>query len=202
MSSGSNKVRDEKTLTEQLEHELGFHAGTAIGMEILLYLDRLIESENKDLNWIDLMVWRLTREGVPLPTTIQCLAARAAESRLLAAGKRGGQPTKVMREYTKRLAHPNAAFLEGALGIGNEAAYDTAANSIGAETGYAGKSSSVGRERKKFAKDQVADLLTEIGSIWAQENPEQLSALREYLASVPQRDPGARRGRRDTDDAN
>lgn len=200
MSSSSDTDRDVKTLTEQLEHELGVHAGTAIGMEILWCLDQLIESE--DLNWIDLMVWRLTLESVPLPTTIQCLAARAAKRRLFRFRKRGVQPTKVMKEYTNLLTHSNAAFLEGALGIGIEAAYDVAANGVGAETGHAGKASTVGRERKKYAKDRVADLLTEIGSTWAQEYPEQLSALKEYHYSVPQRDPGTRRGRRDTDDAN
>lgn len=201
MSSGSNKVRYEKTLTEQLEHELGVHAGTAIGLEILWCLDQLIESE--DLNWIDLMVMNLTREGVPLPTTIQVLAARAAERRLFGFGKRGVQPTKVMKEYTERLAHANAAFLQGALDVRSEKAYDIAANSVGAETGYAGKASVVSRGRKKYAKDVgVSCLLTDIGSFWAKENPEQLKALREYHDKVPQRDPGTRRGRRDTDDAN
>lgn len=202
MNSGSDKGQGLKTLTEQLQHELGVHADTAIGKEILLYLDRLIKDEDEGLNWVDLMVLRLTRAGVPLPTTIQCLAARVAERRLRAV-KSSDLPTAVMRDHAGLLAHPIAAFLAGALGIGIEAAYDAAANSIGAEIGYAGTASVVGKGRKKYAEDfGVADLLTEIGSIWAQENPEQQSALREYHASVPQRDPGTRRGRRDTDDAN
>lgn len=187
-----------KTLAEQLEHELGVAAGTAIGCEILEYIGRFVKDE--DLNWIDLMVWRLTREGVPLPVTIQVLAARAAERRLHGAGKRSGQPTKVMKEFTERVAHSSAAFLQGAFGIGAEEAYDKSANAVGAEAGYAGKASSVSRGRKKYAKEgAVASMLTEIGAAWAESNPEQLSALKEHHAKVPQRNPGTRRARRDTD---
>lgn len=153
MNSGSDKHDDVKTLTEQLEHELGFHAGTGIGLEILWCLDRLIKDEDEDLNWIDLMVLTLTREGVPLPTTIQVLAARAAERRLLGFGKRKGKPSKVMKEYTKRLAHSSAAFLQGALDVGSEISYDIAVNSVAAQTGFAGMASSVSRGRKKYEKD-------------------------------------------------
>ena len=203
MNSGSDKHDDVKTLTEQLEHVLGFHAGTGIGLEILWCLDRLIKDEDEDLNWIDLMVLTLTREGVPLPTTIQVLAARAAERRLLGFGKRKGKPSKVMKEYTKRLAHSSAAFLQGALDVGSEISYDIAVNSVAAQTGFAGMASSVSRGRKKYEKDVgVAGLLTAIGNIWAKENPDQLTALRQHLVAVPQRDAGTRRGRRDSDDAN
>ena len=74
-----------ETFVEQLERELGVVSGTALGLEVLYYIGKLAEAE--DLNWIDLMVWRLTNEGVPLPTTIQVLAARAAERRLRGNGK-------------------------------------------------------------------------------------------------------------------
>lgn len=93
--------RSTKTLAEQLEHELGAGQGTALFEEICFYLARLGETD--DLNWIDLIVLRLTREGVaPLPVTIQGLAARAADRRLRGAGKRGGQPTKVLKEVAMR----------------------------------------------------------------------------------------------------
>lgn len=198
--SGEGDMDDGgRTLSEQLGHELGVHSGTALGIEMFEYLAQL--TKTNDLNWIDLMVLRLTREGVaPLPLTIQGLAARAAERRLHGAGKRGGQPTKVMKEFTERVAHSNAAFLQGALGIGAEEAYDKSANAVGAEAGYAGKASSVSRGRKKYSEEgPVAGLLTEIGAAWAKSNPEQLSALKEHHATVPQRNPGTRRGRRDTD---
>lgn len=201
MSGERDTDHGGRTLSEQLEHELGVHSGTALGIEMLEYLAQL--AKTGDLNWIDLMVLRLTLEGVaPLPVTIQGLAARAAKRRLHGAGKRGGQPTKVMKEFTERVAHANAAFLQGALGVGAEEAYDISANAVGAETGYAGKASSVSRGRKKYAKESpAAGVLTEMGAAWAKSNPEQLSALKEHHATVPQRDPGTRRGRRDTDDA-
>jgi hypothetical protein len=187
-----------RTLPEQLEHELGVGQGAALFEEMHYYLTRLIETG--DLNWIDLMVFRLTREGVaPLPTTIQGLAARAAERRLQGAGK---NPTKVMKEFTERVAHSNAAFLQGALGVGAEEAYNIAANAVGAEAGYAGKASAISRGRQRYVKEgPVADVLTEVGVAWAQSNPEQLAALREHHATLPKRAPGTRRGRRATDDA-
>lgn len=201
MSGERDRGFGGRTLSEQLEHELGVHSGTAIGIEMFEYLAKLTETD--DLNWIDLMVWRLTLEGVvPMPATIQALAARAAERRLHGAGKRGSQPTKVMKEFTERVAHSNAAFLQGALGVGAEEAYDISANVVGAETGYVGKASTVSRRRKQYVTEgPVADVLTEIGAAWAKNNPEQLSALKEHYATVPKRDPGTRRGRRGTDDA-
>jgi hypothetical protein len=188
----------EKTLIEQLENELGVHAGTALAEEVRLYLTRL--NETNDVNWIDLIVVRLTEEGVPLPTAIQDLAAGAAERRLHGAGK---NPTKVMKEFTERVAHSNAAFLQGALGLGAEEAYNISATAVGAETGYAGKASVVSRGRQKYAAEgPAAGALTKIGAAWAQSNPEQLTALKEHHATLPQRNPGTRRGRRGTDDAN
>ncbi|MBC2652365.1 hypothetical protein [Novosphingobium aerophilum] len=193
--------QSEKTLIEQLEHELGVHAGTALGLEMLNHLAEL--TKTKDLNWVDLMVWRLTSEGVPLPNTIQVLAARAAERRLHGADKRGGKPTKVLREFTSRVVHANAAFFQGALGVGAEEAYNLAASAVGAEAGHADKASTISRGRKAYAnKGSVASLLTETGVAWARSNPEQLNAMKQHNASVQQRDPGTRRGRRDTDNAN
>lgn len=199
MSGEGQTDGHEKTLLEQLEHELGVVSGAALFEEMRLYFTRL--GETNDLNWIDLMVLRLTREGVaPLPTTIQGLAARAAERRLHGAGK---NPTKVMKEFTERVAHSNAAFLEGALGMGAEEAYNIAANAVGADTGYAGKASVVSRGRQKYAAEgPAASVLTKIGAAWAQSSPEQLTALKEHHATLPQRNPGTRRGRRNTDDAN
>lgn len=189
----------EETLTEQLERELGVHAGTALGLEILEHLAELTKTD--DLNWVDLMVWRLTREGVPLPITIQVLAARAAERRLHGADKRGGKPTKVLRKFTKRAVHSNAAFIQGALGVGAEEAYNIAASAVSAEVGHSDKASTISRGRKVYANEgSAANLLTETGIAWARSNPEQLTAMKEHNASMPQRDPGTRRGRRETDD--
>ena len=69
----------EKTIIEQLVQTLGVTAGTVLAEEIRHYLTRLGETD--DINWIDLMVLRLTDEGVPLPTAIQDLAAKAAHLR-------------------------------------------------------------------------------------------------------------------------
>lgn len=185
-------MSDEKRLIEKLEQALGVHAGTALAEEVRLYLTRL--GETNDLNWIDLMVCRLTEEGVPLPKVIQDLAALAAARRLRGKGK---LPTKVMREFTERLAHANAAFLQGALGMESEVSYNHAANAIGAEAGYAGKAAVVSKGRQRYLKaGPVGDLLTEIGAAWAQTYPEQAAALKEHHATVPQRDPGTRRGQR------
>lgn len=179
-----------ETLTEQLERELGAPFGTALVEEMRLYLTWLQETE--DLGWVDLVVWRLTEEGVPLPEGIQRLAADVAQRRLCGEGRRGGKATKVWKKFTERVAHSNAAFLQGALGVGAEEAYDIAANAVGAEAGYAGKASTVSRGRKKYAKEgPVASVLIEIGAAWAESNPEQLPALKEHNAKVPKRDPGS-----------
>jgi hypothetical protein len=157
-------------------------------------------TKNEDLNWIDLMVWRLTNEGVPLPKTIQILAARAAERRLRGTGK---LPTEVMKEFTERLVHANAAFLQGALGTLSEVSYDHAADAVGAEVGYAGRAAVVSKGRQRYLKDgPVAGLLTEIGAAWAQSSPEQAAALKKYHEKVTKRPTGKRRGRRETDKAN
>jgi len=186
------------SLAEQLKRELGDFADTELGLEMLDHLDSLAKDE--DVNWIDLMVWRLTNEGVPLPKTIQILAARAAERRLRGTGK---LPTKVMKEFTERLAHTTAAFLQGALGMEAEKSYDHAANAVGAEVGYAGKAAVVSKGRQRYLKDgPVAGLLTEIGAAWAQTYPDQVAALEEYHEVVTKRPTGKRRGLRDTDDAN
>ncbi len=183
--------RQGETLVEQLERELGVFAGTALGLEMLEHIDEFVKDE--DDNWVDLMVWRLTSEGVPLPTTIQVLAARVALRRLDGPG---ALPTKVMTKFTERVAHPNAAFLQGALGIGSEEAYNITANAVGAEAGYAGKASTVSKGRAKYVKEgPEAHVLTEMGAAWAQANPEQLNALKEHLDRVPRRDPGTRRGK-------
>lgn len=183
----------ETTLIGQLERELGFVPGMALALEMREYLVKL--GETNDLNWIDLMVWRLMEEGVSLPTAIQDLAARAAYQRLHGAGKRGGKPTKVMKYFTKAVTHSNAAFLQGALSIGSWDAYVNAANAVGDEVGWVGKASTPYNERAAYAADgPVADMLTEIGAAWAQCAPEQLAALKDLLGKVPERDPGTPRG--------
>jgi hypothetical protein len=183
----------ETTLIEQLQQALGFVPGTALAIEIGECLIKL--GKTKDLNWIDLMVWRLTEEGVPLPEAIQDLAARAAYQRLHGAGKRGGEPTKVMKDHTKEVVHANAAFLQGALGMSRWEAYVNAANAVGDEAGWAGRASTPYNERSAYAAEgPVADMLTEIGAAWAQYAPEQLAALKDHLEKVPKRKPGSPRG--------
>ncbi len=183
----------ETTLIGQMEQALGVASGTALALEMRVYLVKL--GETNDLNWIDLMVWRLTEEGVPLPKSIQDLAARAAYQRLHGAGKRGGRPTKVMRHHINEVIHANAAFLQGALSLGSWDSYVNAANAVGDEAGWAGKASTPYNKRAAHAAEgPVAGMLTEIGAAWAQLAPEQLADLKDHLGKVPQRDPGTPRG--------
>lgn len=183
----------ETTLIGQLERELGVASGTALALEMREYLVKL--GETNDLNWIDLMVWRLKEEGVSLPQAIQDLAARAAYQRLHGAGKRGGKPTKVLKYHIKAVIHSNAAFLQGALSMGSWDAYVNAANAVGDEAGWAGKASTPYNERAAYAAEgQVTDILTEIGAAWAQCAPEQLADLKDHLGKVPRRNPGKPRG--------
>lgn len=183
----------EKTLIEKLQDELGVTAGTALAFEIHKYLNRL--GDTNDLNWIDLIVLRLTMEAIPLPEVIQDLAARAAYLRLHGADKRGGKPTKVMKEHTKEVVHANAAFLKGGLGMNGWTAYVNATNGVADEAGWAGKASTPYNERAAYAAEgPVADMLTKIGAAWAQHSPEQMAALKEHLEKMPTRDPGNPRG--------
>lgn len=182
----------QKTLVEQLEHDLGFVAGTALAEEMRLYITRL--GETNDLNWIDLMVWRLTEEDVPLPTVIQNLAGLAAKLRLNGHGRRNGKVTRVMREHSKAVANAQIAFLRGALGGSTEESAGQAANATSAELGYAGMASTRAKEFKTYLEDgPVGEQMTTIGRAWAEIYPEQKDALANYLAEVPQRDPGKRR---------
>lgn len=179
----------ELTLIEQLQHLLGAGPGTALAMEMRHYITKL--GEEGDLNWIDLMVARLTMEGVPLPKVIQELAARAASQRLLGAEKRGGQPTRVMKKHIRHVVHTNAAFLKGALGVDGWKAYVNASNAVGDEVEWAGKASVYYNKRALYANGgQEADLLTTMGAAWAQYAPEQRAALEDYLEKVPKRAPG------------
>lgn len=170
--------RGQKALVEQLEHELGVVAGTALGLEMLEYVGKLAETE--DLNWIDLMVLRLTDEGIPLPTTIQVLAARAAYRRLHAEGTRN-KTTKVWREHTKAVARANSAFLQGLDGIGAENADLRAVVSVDNELGHTPMASSLSNERPNANKENlVLGMLTSVARAFEQNSPELAAALVEH----------------------
>lgn len=185
-------MSNDKTLKEQLEQALGIHAGTALGLELRHYLTRL--GETNDLNWIDLMVWRLTEEEVPLPKVIQDLAARAAYLRLHGAGRRRGNVSKVMAEHAKSLANVQIAFLRGAFGEETKDAAERAANATYAELGHAGMASTRTKEFKGYAEENpAANLLEGVGRAWADVSPEQKAALADYLTGLKKRAPGRRR---------
>ena len=181
----------EKTLIEQLENELGVHAGTALAEEVRLYITRL--GETGDLNWIDLMVVRLTEEGVPLPTTIQVLAARAASRRLHGVGSRS-QKSKVLKEHARSVALAQTAFLRGATGASIEETTAQAANAVGAVLGYTGKASVLNAVFPKYVREGPhVDLLATVGRKWAELYPEQMAELESELAAQPPRPRGRRR---------
>jgi hypothetical protein len=181
----------EKTLIEQLENELGVHAGTALAEEVRLYITRL--GETGDLNWIDLMVVRLTEEGVPLPTTIQVLAARAAYRRLHGVGSRN-RKSKVITEHARSVALAQTAFFRGATGASIEKATAQAANAVGAALGYAGKASVLNAVFPKYVREGPhVDLLATVGRTWAELYPEQKAELESELAALHPRPRGRRR---------
>lgn len=170
----------EKTLVEQLEHELGVAAGTALGLEMLEYIGKF--TKGRDINWIDLMVWRLTNEGVPLPMTIQVLAARAAYRRLHGDGTRR-KISKVWREHSKAVAHASSAFLQGLDGIGAEEADLRAAVSVESEFGHAPKASSLSQDRPSATKQNSAlRVLASVGRALQENYPQQAAALAERTA--------------------
>lgn len=181
----------EKTLIEQLENELGVHAGTALAKEMRLYLTRLNETD--DLNWIDLMVVRLTEEGVPLPTTIQVLAARAASRRLHGVGSRN-QKSKVIKEYARNVGLVQTAFLRGATGASIENATAQAANAVGAAMGYTGKASVLNAMFPSYVREGPhVELLINVGRTWAETYPDQKAELESQLAALHPRPRGTRR---------
>jgi hypothetical protein len=171
----------EKTIIELLEETLGVAAGTALAEEIRHHLTQLRDS--KDINWIDLMVWRLTTEGVPLPTAIQGLASKAAHLRLLGAGRRGGKPTKVMKDFAKDVAHVNSAFLQGMNGVGLEAADLRAVVSVESELGHAPKASSLSHERPGAGTERpVLGVLTNVGRAFEEIFPQMAAELADHTA--------------------
>lgn len=181
----------EKTLIEQLENELGVYAGTALAEEVRLYLTRL--GETNDLNWIDLIVVRLTEEGVPLPKTIQDLAAGTAFCRLHGVGSRN-KKSKVIKEYARRVALAQTAFLRGATGASIEKATAQAANAVGAALGYTGKASVLNATFPNYVREGLhVDLLFNVGRTWAETYPEQKAELESELAALPPRPRGTRR---------
>ncbi len=168
-----------ETLIEQLERALGVQAGTALAEEMRHHLIQLHDTD--DLNWIDLMVWRLTEEGVPLPTVIQDLAARAAYLRLNGAGTRSGKATKVLRQFAKSVAHANSAFLQGLNGVGAEEADLRAVVSVEEELGYAPKASSLSQERPSSQKERpVLETLTDVGRAFVEAFPELAAAMADH----------------------
>ena len=181
---------EEKTIIELLEQTLGVAAGTALAEEIRHYLGRL--GETNDINWIDLMVWRLTAEGVSMPKAIQELAARAAYDRLHGAGSRN-KSTDVMREHAESVARAQVMFLRGT-GMSKAKATKHAANATHAVLGYAHLASTLdGGLNAYIDKSPEADLLEGVGRAWAELYPEQHAETVFELDAVPKRKPGKRR---------
>ena len=173
----------EKTIIEQLVQTLGVTAGTVLAEEIRHYLTRLGETD--DINWIDLMVLRLTDEGVPLPTAIQDLAAKAAHLRFFGAGSGGGNPKKFIKEFAKNVAHVNSAFLHGIKGIGAEQADLRAVVILESELGHAPKASSLSKERIGNKKESsVLRASTSFGRAFEENFPEIAAALADHTARL------------------
>lgn len=182
--------RQGETLVEQLERELGVFAGTALGLEMLEHLDKFVKDE--DFNWVDLMVWRLTSEGLPLPTTIQVLAARVAWRRLHGVGSRN-DTSGVMKEHAKDVARAFTMFLRGT-GLSKAKATKHATNATHAVLGFAYKASTLDAGLKAYIDERSeAELLGGVGRAWADLYPEQHAETVSELDAVPKRDPGTRR---------
>lgn len=181
---------EEKTIAEQLEQALGVAAGTALAEEIRHYLTRL--GETNDINWIDLIVWRLTTEGVPLPTTIQGLAARVAYDRLHGAGSRN-KSTDVLREHAEGVARAQVMFLRGT-GMSKAKATKYAANATHAALGYAHMASTLNSGLNAYIdKSPEADLLEGVGRAWPELFQKQHAETVSELDALPKRKPGTRR---------
>jgi hypothetical protein len=104
-----------------------------LALELLQHYDQFIETE--DFNWVDLMVWRLTREGYLLPPAVLGLAARIAHQRLLGSGARNKQ-SSVIKKYSKDLAMRTMAGNIGLdKGRGVKAPIKAAAREEGVSTG-------------------------------------------------------------------
>lgn len=88
------------------------------------------------------MVWRVIREGLPLPLTLQVLAARVAHARLLGAGSRN-EISPAFKEHTRELEMYVMNSLVYVLG--NEEAADQAAKSVFAVCGYSRKGPTIAR---------------------------------------------------------
>ena len=174
---------EEKTIIEQLVQTLGVTAGTVLAEEIRHYLTQLGETD--DINWIDLMVLRLTDEGVPLPTAIQDLAAKAARLRFSGAGSLGCNPKKFIKKFAKDVAHVNSAFLQGIKGIGAEEADLRAVVILESELGHAPKASSLSKERIGAKTDRpVIKASTIFGRAFEEIFPEMTAALADYTAQL------------------
>ena len=174
---------EEKTIIELLEQTLGFAAGTVLAEEIRHYLTQL--SETDDINWIDLMVLRLTNEGVPLPTAIQDLAAKAAHIRFFGDVSRRGNPKKFIKEFAKDVAHVNSAFLHGITGVGVEEADLRAVVTLESELGHAPKASSLSKERiGAKTESPVLKASTIFGRAFEEVFPEMTAALADYTAQL------------------
>ena len=179
----SDTLTSQETLTERLERELGVPAQTGLVEEMRWYLTRWMEME--DPGWVDLVVWRLTEEGVPLPKGIQRLAADAAYMRLNGHGRRGNKPTNVWKEHAKAVAHANSAFLHGLDGIGDEAADLRAVVSVESELGHAPRASSLSKERPSARKESIAlEMLTTVGREFQKTDPKLAAEIAEHTAKL------------------
>lgn len=141
-------------LRVQLNAQLALMNNEGLALELLQHYDQFIETE--DFNWVDLMVWRLTREGYLLPPAVLGLAARIAHQRLLGSGARNKQSI-VIKKYSKDLAMHTMAGnigLDKGRGVKSpiKAAAREAANAVHAICGYAPHASSLAKHYSAYWK--------------------------------------------------
>lgn len=184
----NDQIRIE--LVAKLTGELGGVSDTPFGHELLHYVIKFCETE--DFNWIDLMVWRLTMQGLPMPMTIQKMAGNLAHRRLLGAGSRN-QISKVLREHAQELAMTQMAYLLRTTSGPAEAA-QKAATAVHAICGWAPQASTIEKRFPEYRrKTPVINALIGAGVGEAEMLPKQRAELEGELHALPQREPGQRR---------
>lgn len=175
-------------LVAQLRRELGDVSDTYFGLELLHYVERL--NETKDPNWVDLMVWRVLSEGLPMPISLQILAARVAHRRLLGAGSRN-KVSRVFKEHTNHLAMIITASLDKL--IGRQHAANQAAKAVFAVCGYSKNGASIAKDFPNFErKVPVADKLRKRLEKEAEASTEDFLKLQDALKPLNDRS-GTRR---------
>lgn len=180
----------DTSLLDQLTHELGEAAASDLGLELIHYTGKFIQSS--DPNWVDLMVWRLTSEGQPLPLTIQAIAARIAHRRLLGAGSRN-KSSKVIREHARDLAMRVMAHQRG-MHPNLSVAAEHACSAVMAICGFAPPAGRLEKEFRAYSESHpVIGALRGYAEVEAGIFPEERDALESEIGKLPKRHSGKRR---------